>query len=292
MSRRLPDRLLLPRLAALVTAVPAARSGGEDGIHRARVASRRLREVVPVVDGQGPAARWARRAVRRVTRALGPVRELDVSLQVYAGLNLQPPLLATADAAVRLALARARARAFREASAAIAPARMAALCAAIDALAAARAAMPRADVLAAVAARIARRTRALSRALDDAGTMYAPERLHAVRIAAKRLRYALEVGGDVRWGPTAARRRVLRGVQDLLGELHDLQVLASLVGEVETRLVTRSRAAARDLDRLVGHLDQRCRGLHARFLSGRSTLRTLADQLGRAATERQGGGRR
>lgn len=291
MSRRFPERLLLPRLAALVSAVPAARSGGDDGIHRARVASRRLREVVPVVDGEGPDARRARRAVRRVTRALGPVRELDVSLQVYAGLNLQPPLLAPADAAVRLALTRARARAFREASAAITPARMAALSSAIEALAAARVAMPRADVLAAVAARIARRTRALSRALDDAGTMYAPERLHAVRIAAKRLRYALEVGGDVRWGPTAARRRVLRGVQDLLGELHDLQVLASLVGEVETRLVTRSRAAARDLDRLVGHLDRRCRGLHARFVSGRSTLRTLAGQLG-AVTGRQGGGRR
>ena len=291
MSRRFPERLLLPRLAALVSAVPAARSGGDDGIHRARVASRRLREVVPVVDGAGPDARRARRAVRRVTRALGPVRELDVSLQVYTALNLQPPLLAPADAAVRLALTRARARAFREASAAITPARMAALSSAIEALAAARVAMPRADVLAAVAARIARRTRALSRALDDAGTMYAPERLHAVRIAAKRLRYALEVGGDVRWGPTAARRRVLRGVQDLLGELHDLQVLASLVGEVETRLVTRSRAAARDLDRLVGHLDRLCRGLHARFVSGRSTLRTLASQLG-AVTGRQGGGRR
>ncbi|MEZ5416807.1 MAG: hypothetical protein R2708_05635 [Vicinamibacterales bacterium] len=163
---------------------------------------------------------------------------------------------------------------------------------AIDALAAARAAMPRADVLAAVAARIARRTRALSRALDDAGTMYAPEpaacRAHRGQAA------ALCARGRRRrpLGPTAARRRVLRGVQDLLGELHDLQVLASLVGEVETRLVTRSRAAARDLDRLVGHLDQRCRGLHARFLSGRSTLRTLADQPGRAATGRQGGGRR
>ena len=38
-------------------------------------------------------------------------------------------------------------------------------------------------------------------ALDDAGAVYLPERLHAVRIALKKLRYALEARAEAS-GPT------------------------------------------------------------------------------------------
>jgi CHAD domain-containing protein len=286
MARHLPDRLLSPRLAALMTAVPAACTGAEEGIHQARVASRRLREVVPVVSG--PGEREARRAVRRVTRALGPVRELDVSLRLYGAVALEPRMSVAADGALRRALAVQRSRALRLARAALTPARLARLQDAVTTLVHAAGPGPRARVLATIAARVARRATTLGRALAGAGTLYAPERLHAVRIAVKQLRYALEVAGEARLGATSAARRQLKSAQDLLGEAHDLHVLAMIVGEVEGRIVTRSRAAARDLRRLERELDRRCRLLHARFLARRAALGALAGALaaggsGRAA---------
>jgi len=286
MARHLPERLLSPRLAALVAAVPAACTGAEEGIHQARVASRRLREVVPVVSG--PGEREARRAVRRVTRALGPVRELDVSLRLYGAVALEPRMSVAADDALRRALAVQRSRAIRLARAALTPSRLARLQGAVTALAHAAGPGSRARVLAAIAARVSRRAGALRRALAESGTLYSPERLHAVRIAVKRLRYALEVAGEARLGATAAARRQLKAAQDLLGEAHDLHVLAMIVGEVEGRIVTRSRAAARDLARLERELDRRCRLLHARFLARRAALTALANALaaggaGRAA---------
>jgi hypothetical protein len=55
------------------------------------------------------------------------------------------------------------------------------------------------------------------------------EALHDMRIASKRLRYVLEVTGDL-FGPYAdeARKRT-KDLQDLLGEIHDCDVLAPRV---------------------------------------------------------------
>ena len=74
----LPARLLRQRLTALVDALPAASSGDVESVHRARVASRRLREVLPVLSEAAASPHLARagKDVRRITRALGPIREL------------------------------------------------------------------------------------------------------------------------------------------------------------------------------------------------------------------------
>ncbi|CAB4858888.1 unannotated protein [freshwater metagenome] len=80
--------------------------------------------------------------------------------------------------------------------------------------------------------------------------------LHEMRIAAKRLRYVLEVTADACFGPfahTAARR--VREVQDLLGEIHDCDVqlprVEALVAELRDadaqELLIRA-AGAPDLD--------------------------------------------
>ncbi|MBA2354814.1 MAG: CHAD domain-containing protein, partial [Acidobacteria bacterium] len=63
------------RHEALATHLAAARNGDVEAVHQARVASRRLREVVPVVAANLPRARRKRleRDLRRLTRALGPV---------------------------------------------------------------------------------------------------------------------------------------------------------------------------------------------------------------------------
>ena len=76
--------LLQRRVRALSRHLPSAVAGDFNGVHQARVASRRLRETVPVLaaDLKGSKAGKARRKIRRLTRALGTVRELDVTLKI------------------------------------------------------------------------------------------------------------------------------------------------------------------------------------------------------------------
>src|SRR5689334_125105 len=81
--------LLRQRLVSLLTAMPAAQEGDETSVHQARVASRRLREALPVLGARahGDALDRAEKRVKRITRALGPVRELDVTLLLLAELE-------------------------------------------------------------------------------------------------------------------------------------------------------------------------------------------------------------
>ncbi len=280
MARRSPiDTLLASRTAALAVAVPAALGGESAAVHQARVASRRLREVVPILDDAAPSAGRASAAVRRVTRALGPVRELDVTARLYARATATTPVHALAHAAVGGALARGRAAAMRDTRRALSPAQRRKLQAALDVLATEVDGLPVAAVAATVEARVAKRARRVARALDRLGTVYVPERLHAVRIAVKQLRYALEIAGDLRRGRTATSLRQLRAVQEMLGEAHDLHVLGEHLRVVEARIVARSRPASRDLQQLARRLDDECRALHASFLGRRAALQALVTAL-------------
>jgi CHAD domain-containing protein len=83
------------------------------------------------------------------------------------------------------------------------------------------------------------------------------EALHDMRIAAKRLRYVLEVTAEPCFGPyarTAAKRT--RDLQDLIGDIHDCDVaLPRVRAAAEARraddaqaLLERADAEARDLD--------------------------------------------
>ena len=108
----LPARLLRQRLQALVDALPAATSGDVTSVHRARVASRRLRAVLPVLAeaARSETLARARRQVRRVTRALGPVRELDVALGHLDEIGPRAGVPARALASVRRAIEEQRRR--------------------------------------------------------------------------------------------------------------------------------------------------------------------------------------
>jgi len=280
MARRSPiDTLLASRTAVLAAAVPAALGGESVAVHQARVASRRLREVVPILDDVAPSAGRASAAVRRVTRALGPVRELDVTARLYARATATAPVHTLAQAAVAGALARGRAAAMRDTRRALSAAQRRKLQAALAALATDVEGLPVTAVAATVEARVAQRARRVERALDRLGTVYVPERLHAVRIAVKQLRYALEVAADLRRGRTATSLRQLRAVQEMLGQAHDLHVLGEHLRAVEARIVARSRPASRDLRQLARRLDDECRALHASFLGRRAALQALVATL-------------
>ena len=100
--------------------------------------------------------------------------------------------------------------------------------------------------------------------------------LHDMRIAAKRLRYVLEVTADVCFGPYAetALKRV-KDLQDLLGEIHDcdVQLPRVLARMEELRAADAATARARARPK-ADDLDPRCatRTAHARAWRGLETL--------------------
>ncbi|MCC6988214.1 MAG: CHAD domain-containing protein, partial [Acidobacteria bacterium] len=125
--------------------------------------------------------------------------------------------------------------------------------------------------------------RRLRKAVEHVTTVYSPTRLHEVRIGVKRLRYAIEAGGSARGVQRATTQvRQLRAVQDMLGRAHDLHVLGEFLQAVQRRVITRSRAVARDLEAFAQALEVECRALHAAFMSRRAALLTLASAIAAA----------
>ena len=80
------EHLIRQRVTALGRVLPAARKGDATSLHQARVATRRLRAALPLV-APGRKTEKLARSVRRLTQALGPVRELDVTLLILDELQ-------------------------------------------------------------------------------------------------------------------------------------------------------------------------------------------------------------
>lgn len=279
MPRTSIDTLLAPRAAALTGVLTAALAGEPEAVHQARVASRRLREVLPALavnDARG--WRPVRKDVRRVTRAFGVVRELDVAIGHFDETAAATPISASARATTRRLLELQRAAALRATRAMLTPARLRRLQERLDGVTSAIAADADA-VKDAMGARVVRRARSVQKAVAGTGAVYMPARLHAVRIAVKRLRYALEAAREARGARPSSQLTQLKVIQDLLGRAHDLHVLAERVREAQGIVVQRSRATARDLAVLARGLDRECRALHAAFMSRRRGLLTLSAAL-------------
>ena len=259
----------------LASELARAREGDVRGIHRARTSSRRLREVLPVAEAAAPGAGVdrMRREIRRVTRALGPVREIDVAIAEFAettGHQGDPVV-----AAIERHLASERARRFHSVIVKLSALDVDRLRARLENVAAAvdtetvRRVWERA-----LAVRLRRRASRVLRAIDDAGTLYVPERLHAVRIAAKKLRYGLELTRDAAGLPVGSFVSSIKRVQDVLGRLHDLEVLA---GQVRG-LAAKSPRAAASANAILMTLERECRAQHGRYLAKRVSLATLASR--------------
>jgi CHAD domain-containing protein len=272
-----PGHLARRSVNALAQQWPLALVDDIEGIHQARVASRRLRELVPVVarDPREGQALTLRRGLRAVTRLLGPSRELDVAGLTLAALEARAPAHARAIAIMRSRVAEERAKAAVAMHRAVAgvdigrlAARTLACSAHLNSARAIRASAARA------AARLDRRARALEAAVRGAGFVFAPGPLHGVRIALKKFRYSLEV--VERFGRFRLRGSMqqLKQLQDLLGDLHDLQVLAGRVRDAIALAVAGTRPV---LAPFVSEIDDEIRLLHSRFVTDRGGLvRVLA----------------
>ncbi|MFL6279294.1 MAG: CHAD domain-containing protein [Vicinamibacterales bacterium] len=281
MNTRAPrvTTLLLQRLSrALNRHLPAAVAGDDLAVHQARVTSRRLREAVPVLATglTGSKAGKARKKIRRLTRALGSVRELDVTVQLLDELAQSPLVSRDAVEEVRARVIKhrdAKRKTMIEQLEDVDTEKLDRRLTSVGAALNEAASEPWRKAL---ADRLLRRSRRLTAAMNEAGQMYAPERLHAVRIAAKKLRYGLEVAADSGVKQAAPHVRTIKRAQDMLGKLHDLQVLQTHVAAVQAEPRTGRAQSRAALENLARQIEDQCRHLHGRYVASAGALRDAA----------------
>lgn len=283
MTRRRPrvtTALLHTRARALERQLPLAIDGDGRGVHQARVATRRLREAVPVLTTglKGSKGRKAAKKLRKLTRTLGSVRELDVTMTLIDELAASEDLSRAALQDVRLHVEAER-KVRREA--------MLGRLAHVDTdnlsrrLASVEAAVAASDSQAwrqALAARLLTRAKRLAARIGEAGQLYSPEHLHEVRIAVKQLRYGLELAADAAVATAAPLVRELKKSQEVLGRLHDLQVLQTHVAAVQVSAPGRS-APHQGLAAIAGRIEERCRILHGKYVAAAPSLRELTNKV-------------
>ena len=271
--------------------MPAAQAGDEGSVHQARVASRRLREALPVLGAAGDADAVSRasRRVRRITRALGPVRELDVTLALIAELSAAGTVPARALSRVKAAVTAERQARRGKMLEEVTPLRLESLRKRLAqaAIPADPATTPAADELAQAIQRAGARARRLRSAITKADGLYVADRLHRVRVAAKKLRYALELQKELTRSGSGAGIRRVKAQQDLLGRMHDLESLIDSARGVQDGLAGSDRQGAMELDVLIHALEDECRERHGTYIRARPALLKLCDLVADAAAERR-----
>jgi CHAD domain-containing protein len=282
--------LLRQRLVSLLKVMPAAQAGDHLSVHQARVASRRLREALPLlgVRADADALDRADKRVRRITRALGPVRELDVTLLLLAELRRKKAAPARAIARVREAVTEERQKRRRDMLAEIKPSRLDKLRKRLVRVASPTShPIAKGNALAEAGAQASSRAVDLRAAIERAGGIYLADRLHRVRVAAKKLRYALEIQRELTKSRSTTQLNRLKAQQDLLGRMHDLEILIDRARGVQTTLTPRDRRGMAELKQLIRVLEEECRDGHAAYMRARPALLKMCDAIvaaGRSST--------
>ena len=241
-SRLFAAEVLLARADALAAERAGVRQAKDiECIHRMRVASRRLRAALGLFQDCLPAKKAAawQRSIRRITRALGEARDLDVQIASVTAF-----LQANEDARAQPGLARLLLRLRQRRAGG-----QAGVARALDRLAADRT-IEEMEVNLRTVIALAR----LQRVEPASPTLFArarqaiterllalhgyeryvsqPDRnaeLHAMRIAAKRLRYTLELFAPLFPGELKVPLKAAKTLQEQLGDIHDCDVWLELL---------------------------------------------------------------
>jgi CHAD domain-containing protein len=285
------DRLWRKRLNELSDVWPDFVSGRTGGLHKTRVASRRIREALPIIGATAPPAKVKKlsKRMRALTRSLGPIRELDVEIAILENKSKTEGVPGRAIEIVRRDAA-SRRQALRDELADHAPiGDLKKLLKKLERVGkreehkGKKSRKQGADVKfeaqwrGVLATRLMRRAKGVATALETAGPVYVAERLHQVRISTKKLRYALEIAGDAGVSAALPLVRILKRHQERLGGLHDLQMLLKHVREAEASPGVGSRV--NDLTAYADSLDRECRRLHAGFVEHRAELASVVKDV-------------
>ena len=237
-------KTMLQYLDAMTGMIEGVRQNEDiECLHRMRVASRRLRSLLPLFDDCLPArqtARWRRR-LRRVTRALGEARDADVQ-----AVFLLDALKACKSDSQRPGLERLLLRSRQRRSALQAPLsntlerlvsgrRMRRLEMALRYLLATSQLYADADSARHTYDRcrsaVMRRLQAVLAAAAAIRGPHSNTELHTTRIAVKRLRYTLQAFAPLYPDTVNDAIRTARRLQDVLGNVHDCDVWVETLPE-------------------------------------------------------------
>jgi CHAD domain-containing protein len=234
--------IISKHLEALKSEIEGVRQAQDiEYIHRMRVASRRLRSALPLFEASFSAKRypgWVK-SLRKITRSLGTARDIDVQLGELEKFSEKQTSLLNKPGLIRLKLRLNQQRARAQEN----------ILKTLDDL-------DREGVLVELG-------KALTANLEHANLTYpftptlyqksyeaisvhleellnfepfvnhpeAATELHAMRIAAKKLRYTLEIFSQIYPGELKSYIQAVRKIQDELGELHDCDFWITFLAE-------------------------------------------------------------
>lgn len=278
---------LLKHVEELGSNAKAAREMDAEGVHQMRVASRRLRAALPIFSScfkESQHGRW-RDGVKGLTKALGEARDTDVQVEYLhaflgkAGVAERPGVRALLD------LKEASRRQQQEQVAGwldnmneegVLREMSDLLTKRVQRLAARRPDVRGRPSFAAGLAHVSYRVGRVLELEPFVKDAKAVERHHEMRIAIKRLRYTLETFRPLFDDQLKEEISVLKGVQDLLGEMHDCDVWISSMDSLRNDVCSSGADAGALAPGLDAVRDDRTRerdDLYGRFVERWSKLR-------------------
>lgn len=230
-----PQRLLSMKLSEFLAQVPLLRDGDERAIHDARVAIRRLREPLALMqlDRDDDVLDALEARLRKVFKALGRARDADIAHRLVQHVESRFPLAPALLGSLRGAAARDQLVSRRRVIKTLESANVQTLADAFDAWRwrESRRFFARSTWREHLDQLVESRGQSLLQAVDHAGGVYFRKRSHGARVAIKEFRYALEASTDL--GVIALRDvRSLRKAQNALGEAHDRDVLIQRLNDL------------------------------------------------------------
>jgi CHAD domain-containing protein len=275
--------LLDEQTSVLRTQLAAVYDGVADAVHDSRVATRRIRELlalVPAIPGRD-GERDVASDYQKMGRALGKVRDIDVQIALISDLEVHAPETAPSMVVVRQDHEQRRLKKMRRLIKTLERLD-------VDALlhfvgdghpAGLRTRLTSRGWQQQIRRLAVERSRTAFDAIAHATGVYFPRRAHTARIAIKQLRYAAEIALRTGFGEMRSTISVLKRGQEVLGDLHDKQVLAD-----NLRSYTKREGIDKDhleLTRKV--LEGEVLALHADYLCRREKLRDACADVERVA---------
>ena len=285
-GNRTPAALLDQQACLLSAQLEGLSDGCVESVHDARIVTRRIRELlalVPAIPGRDDEADVAA-GYKQLGQALGKVRDTDVQIALLRNLETHAPQTAPSLVVVRQDHERNRLSKMRRLIKTLERLDVPGLLAAVSARhpAAVRTRLTSGAWQEQLRHLLAERTRAAVDRIAHATGVYFPNRAHTARIAIKKLRYAAEISQAVGAADLSAPIKSLRKAQEILGDLHDRQVLAETLMDYKSRDGVDDGHAKLICDVLEGEV----LALHGRYLEKRSALRQACAELERSACGR------
>jgi CHAD domain-containing protein len=273
-----PLTLLRGQVHTLKSHLDAVRDGDPEGVHQARVATRRIRELLPLLSGrQGPqTADAVLEAFRSVGRSLGAVRDADVQAALLRSLEAHIPAAGPIVVVLRQQLERRRLALMRATVKELEQIEIDRLLQSVPhgLISARRRLFGGWEHL--VRRAISARAAGAREAIVHATGVYFPKRAHRARIAIKKFRYSTEIAAATGVWKAAGVIRELKKGQELLGHLHDRQAL------LDTLPDPNDAPDAAQIHLLTHLLEAEGRDLHRRYLARRQRLLDAASAAQRA----------